>query len=115
MKPEVQEWYASTYPKYAAELKHKFTKEEQNLHWWCFTLATRPDLQRNGFGTALVNVGYQKAIKTKELGTFFGLIATLSKHVNTGISMGLKEVGKLDCPLSSIGPTITTHVMIRKP
>ena len=35
--------------------------QEQKLHWWCYDLATRPDLQGNGFATALMNIGYQKA------------------------------------------------------
>ena len=30
-------------------------------HWWCLDLATRPDLQRNGYATALMNIGFQKA------------------------------------------------------
>ena len=48
--------------------------QEQKLHWWCYALATRPDLQRNGFGTALVNVGYQKASLFQFRGTNRSLI-----------------------------------------
>jgi len=117
LKPEVQDWYTNTYPKYIAEFADKvFTKEEQKLFWWCYTLATRPDLQRKGFGTALINVGYQKAEKTKELGTFLGL-GTLTKNVNTYISMGFKEVGKMECqlPRGHSMPSMSTHAMIRKP
>jgi GNAT superfamily N-acetyltransferase len=39
----------------------KVAMQEQRLYRWCSALATRPDLQGNGFGTALMNIGYQKA------------------------------------------------------
>lgn len=35
--------------------------QEKRLQWWCSLLATRPDFQGNGFATALMNIGYQKA------------------------------------------------------
>ena len=35
--------------------------KEQRPYWWCSDIATRPDLQGNGFATALMNIGFQKA------------------------------------------------------
>lgn len=49
------------YPYDVLSASIKVAMQEQGLYRWCSILATRPDLQGNGFGTALMNIGYQKA------------------------------------------------------
>lgn len=115
IKPEVQDWLTNTYPKYIAKFKDEvFTKEEQRLHWWCYDLATRPDLQGKGFGTALMDIVYQKAKKTKELGTFLGLMTQTDENVNKYASMGFKKIGGMEFPMPG-GTSTYLYLMIRKP
>jgi len=114
IKPELQDWMTNTFPKYVAKFRDEvFTKEEQRLHWWCSYLATRPDLQSNGFATALMNIGYQKAKRTKELGTFLGLMTQTDENVNKYTSMGFKKIGETEFPL--LRGDVCISMMMRKP
>jgi len=87
--------------------------QEKKLQWWCAHLATRLDLQGNGFATALMGIGYKKAMETKELGTFIGLMTGTDENVNKYTSMGLKKIGETVLPMPRGNMSI--HVLIRKP
>ncbi|KAF8806973.1 hypothetical protein BYT27DRAFT_7190678 [Phlegmacium glaucopus] len=114
VKPEVQDWMTTVYPESVEKLKNKvLTQEERKLNWWCNNLATRPDLQGQGYGTALMNIAYQKAKKTKELGTFLGLMTITDENVSKYISMGFKDLGEIDVPVP--GGNLSVHVMTRRP
>jgi len=112
--PEVKEWRKKTYPMIGKLVNEVFTAKERSLQWWCSILATRPDYQGNGFATALMDIGYQKAKKTKELGTFVGLMTQTEENVNKYTSMGFEKIGGID-HMPVPGGITSIHVMVRRP
>lgn len=109
LSPETQYWWTNTYPETIGPLDHKlFTREEAQTRWWCYNLATAPEHQRKGYGTAIMDAVFEKV---KSTNSFMGVVPGTDLNVKIYGSMGFKEIGGTLLPAPS--GDFYIHVMTR--
>ncbi|KAK7026516.1 hypothetical protein VNI00_015596 [Paramarasmius palmivorus] len=84
-------WWKHTYPEtFERHAVPMFTKEEVSRRWWCANLVTDPDYQGRGYGTAIVDHAFKRAL---EADGFIGLSAVSPVTLRRYLAMGLRKRG----------------------